>query len=275
MKTVPTGELRALQSVLPQDALVTDPVALIAYEADGSLGHGGPQALALPRTNEEALIVVRWAVEHGIPIVPRGAGTGLSGGALANGGILLSFARMRDVLELDQAGRSAVVQPGIVHEVFDLFVKSKGLYYPPDPASGRACTIGGNVGENAGGPHCFKYGVTTNYVTGLDVILADGRAIQVGGRAFDYPEYDLTGLLVGSEGTLAVVTAASVRLMRNIPGVKTLMAIFNSVEEAGEAVSAVIARGLLPGTLEMMDRNMIGIVENYAHAGCRQMRRHC
>jgi D-lactate dehydrogenase (cytochrome) len=141
------------------------------------------------------------------------------------------------------------------------------LYYPPDPASGRACTLGGNLGENAGGPHCFKYGVTTNYVNGLQVALADGRLIRTGGRAFDYPEYDLTGLLVGSEGTLGIVTEAQLRLVRNVPGIKTLMAIFDSVETAGEAVSAVIAGGLVPATLEMMDRTMIGIVENYVHAG--------
>ena len=180
---------------------------------------------------------------------------------------MVSLARMKQVLEMDEAGRSVVVQPGIVHLVLDEFVRTKGLYYPPDPASGRACTIGGNLGENAGGPHCFKYGVTTNYVTGLQVALADGRLIRTGGRAFDYPEYDLTGLLVGSEGTLGIITEAQLRLVRNVPGIKTLMAIFDSVETAGEAVSAVIAGGLVPATLEMMDRTMIGIVENYVHAG--------
>jgi D-lactate dehydrogenase (cytochrome) len=174
---------------------------------------------------------------------------------------------MKAVVEMDEAGRSVVVQPGIVHLNLDEFVKTKGLYYPPDPASGRACTIGGNLGENAGGPHCFKYGVTTNYVLGLEAVLADGRILHTGGRAFDYPEYDLTGLLVGSEGTLAIITQAQLRLMRNVPGIKTLMAIFDSVEIAGEAVSAVISRGLVPGTLEMMDKTMIGIVENYVHAG--------
>ncbi|MCU0509576.1 MAG: FAD-binding protein, partial [Anaerolineae bacterium] len=189
-------------------------------------------------------------------------------GAVApHGGVMVSLARMKQVVELDEAGRSVVVQPGIVHLVLDEFVKTKGLYYPPDPASGRACTLGGNLGENAGGPHCFKYGVTTNYVNGLQVALADGRLIRTGGRALDYPEYDLTGLLVGSEGTLGIVTEAELRLVRNVPGIKTLMAIFDSVETAGEAVSAVIAGGLVPATLEMMDRTMIGIVENYVHAG--------
>ena len=260
--------LDSLKQIFKPDQLITNPAELLTYETDGSLGLGHPQALILPRTTQEVVAAVRWAHEHNMPIIPRGAGTGLSGGALAcDGGIVLSFARMKNVLELDEAGRSAIVQPGIVHQTFDEFVKTKGLYYPPDPASGRSCTLGGNLAENAGGPHCFKYGVTTNYITGVQAILADGRTLVTGGRAFDYPEYDFTGLLIGSEGTLGVMTEAYARLIRNIPGVKTLMAIFDSVEQAGEAVSAVIARGLIPATLEMMDRTMIGIVEAYVHAG--------
>ncbi len=269
MQTIPRGGWHALRAIASsEDELLTDSAELLTYELDGSLGLGQPQGVFLPRTTEQVVSVVRWANAHNIPIIPRGAGTGLSGGALASqGGIVLAFARMKQIVELDEVGRSAVIQPGIVHLTFDEFVKTKGLYYPPDPASGRACTLGGNLGENAGGPHCFKYGVTTNYVTGLKVVLADGRVIVTGGRALDYPEYDFTGLLVGSEGTLGIITEAYVRLLRNVPGVKTLMAIFDSVEQAGEAVSAVIARGLVPATLEMMDRQMIGIVENYTHAG--------
>ncbi|MCX7707911.1 MAG: FAD-binding protein, partial [Anaerolineae bacterium] len=266
--TVSPQDWKSLQAMLPAGAVVTNPIELIPYEVDGSLGQGAAQGVVLARATEEVARIVRWAAERKVPVVARGAGTGLSGGAVApHGGIILSLARMKQILELDEAGRSVVVQPGVVHQTLDEFVKTKGLYSPPDPASGRACTLGGNLAENAGGPHCFKYGVTTNYVNGLKVVLADGRVIHTGGRAFDYPEYDLTGLLVGSEGTLGIMTEAELRLVRNIPGVKTLMAIFNSVEEAGEAVSAVIARGLIPATLEMMDRNMIGIVENYAHAG--------
>ncbi len=266
--TLSSQDWKSLQAVLPPGAVLTHPIELIPYEVDGSLGEGAAQGVVLARTTEEVARIVRWAAERGLPVIARGAGTGLSGGAVApHGGVILSLARMKQVVELDEVGRSVVVQPGIVHQTLDEFVKTKGLYYPPDPASGRACTLGGNLAENAGGPHCFKYGVTTNYVNGLTVVLADGRVIHTGGRAFDYPEYDLTGLLVGSEGTLGLVTEADLRLVRNIPGIKTLMAIFNSVEEAGEAVSAVIARGLVPATLEMMDRTMIGIVENYVHAG--------
>ncbi len=268
MNTLGGGQWRSLQAVLPTDAFVTDPVELITYELDASLGHGGPHAVILPRHTQDVVTLMRWAREHKVPVVARGAGTGLSGGAVAtHGGVIVSFARMKSVVELDEEGRSVVVQPGMIHQTLDEFVKTRGLYYPPDPASGRACTLGGNFGENAGGPHCFKYGVTTNYVNGLTAVLADGTVLHTGGRAFDYPEYDLTGLLVGSEGTLGIVTEAQLRLVRNIPGIKTLMAIFDSVEEAGIAVSAVIARGLVPATLEMMDRNMIGIVEAYAHAG--------
>jgi len=268
MTTSTKAEWGTFKTKLPQDGLVTDPMALITYEVDGGLDRGTPQAVAFPQDVEDVVGLVRWAAERGLPLVARGAGTGLSGGAVpSHGGLVLSFARMKEVLEFDEPGRSIVVQPGMVNLVLDELVKRQGLYYPPDPASGRSATLGGNIAENAGGPHCFKYGVTTNYVTGLQVVLADGQVIRTGGRAFDYPEYDFTGLLVGSEGTLAVVTEASLRLMRFPPGVKTLMASFDSVEAAGEAVSAFIAQGLVPATMEMMDRNMIGIIEDYIQAG--------
>ncbi len=267
-KMVSSDDWMALQATLHRDAILTNPIELIPYELDGSLGSGAVEGVVLTRSADEVVKVVRWAAERGIPLIARGAGTGLSGGAVAPlGGVMVSLARMKQVVEMDELGRSVVVQPGIIQQTLDEYVKTKGLYYPPDPASGRACTIGGNLGENAGGPHCFKYGVTTNYVMGLEAVLSDGRVIRTGGRAFDYPEYDFTGVLVGSEGTLGIITEAELRLLRNIPGIKTLMAIFDSVEMAGEAVSAVIARGLVPGTLEMMDRTMIGIVENYVHAG--------
>lgn len=267
-KMVSSDDWKALRAALPSDAVLTDPIELIPYELDGSLGSGAVEGVVVVRSTAEVVKVVQWAAERGIPLVARGAGTGLSGGAVAPlGGMMVSLARMKQVVETDKVGRSVVVQPGIVQQTLDEYVRTKGLYYPPDPASGRACTVGGNLGENAGGPHCFKYGVTTNYVMGLETVMSDGQVIHTGGRAFDYPEYDFTGILVGSEGTLGIITGAELRLLRNIPGIKTLMAIFDSVEEAGEAVSAVIARGLVPATLEMMDRTMIGIVENYVHAG--------
>ena len=268
MTTLTKADWETLEAELPEDGLVTDPIELITYEVDGGLDRGVPQAVAFPRSPDDVVGLVRWAAEHEMPLVARGAGTGLSGGAVpSQGGLVLSFSRMKEVLELDEKGRSVVAQPGVVNLTLDEMVKRRGLYYPPDPASGRSATLGGNLAENAGGPHCFKYGVTTNYVTGLQVVTANGELTRTGGRALDYPEYDFTGLLVGSEGTLAIVTEASLRLMRNPQGVRTLMASFDSVEAAGEAVSALIAQGLVPATMEMMDRNMVGIIEDYIHAG--------
>jgi len=260
--------IHSLTNLLGRRQVITDPVELITYEVDAAMDRGTPDAVVLPHTAEDVARVVRWAAEQGVPLIARGAGTGLSGGAVAGqGGIIVEFSRMNRILDLDVNGRSAVVEPGVVNLTLDELARAQGLYFPPDPASGRASTIGGNVAENAGGPHCFKYGVTTNYVTGLEVVLADGRSVGMGGRALDYPEYDLCGLLTGSEGTLGLVTRVSVRLTRHPPGVKTLMVAFDSVEQAGAAVSAVIAAGLVPATMEMMDQKMVRIVEDFTHAG--------
>jgi len=174
---------------------------------------------------------------------------------------------MNHILNINETDRLAVVEPGVINLALDTIVKKLGFYFPPDPASQRASAIGGNIAENAGGPHCFKYGVTTNYVKGLELVLADGGIVRTGGSACDYPEYDFTGLICGSEGTLAIVTSAILRLIRNPTGFKTLIVTFDSVEEAGQAVSAIIAQGLVPATLEMMDRNIIAIIEDFAHAG--------
>jgi D-lactate dehydrogenase (cytochrome) len=262
------NRLQALGKLLPADQIVTNPVALMTYESDASLDRGKPEAAVFVRSTADVVKVVKWAGENGVPVVARGAGTGLSGGAVAeHGGVILGFSRMNKIVEFDEAGRSVVVEPGVVNLVLDEHVKTKGLYYPPDPASGRTATTGGNIAENAGGPHCFKYGVTTNYITGLEVVLADGQVVRTGGRALDYPELDLTGLLTGNEGTLAVITEASARLLRNTLAIKTALASFDSVEEAGEAVSAVIAAGLVPATMEMMDQKIMRILEDYAHAG--------
>jgi D-lactate dehydrogenase (cytochrome) len=184
-----------------------------------------------------------------------------------HGGVVIVSSRMSRLLELDVQGRTALVEAGIANLELDNLVRREGLYYPPDPSSQRSSCIGGNLGTNAGGPHCFKYGVTTNYVLGLEVVLADGQVVQVGGQAFDYPEYDLAGLLVGSEGTLGVISRAYLRLVRNPPSVKTMMVSFESLAQAGEAVSAIIAAGLTPATLEAMDQLGMRLIEEYAHAG--------
>lgn len=260
--------LQSLQELLDAGQVISDPVELIVYEIDAAQDSGSPDSVLLPHSAEEVSRIVQWARQHQVPLVGRGAGTGLSGGAVADrGGVIVGFARMKRLIELDEAGRSAVVEPGLVNQQLDETAKARGLYYPPDPASGRSATMGGNLAENAGGPHCFKYGVTTNYVSGLEFVNAEGRITHAGGRALDYPEYDFCGLLTGSEGTLALITRIEVRLLRNPPGVKTMMACFDSVEQAGQAVSAVIAAGLVPATMEMMDQKIARIVEDYAHPG--------
>ncbi|HEY6411655.1 MAG TPA: FAD-linked oxidase C-terminal domain-containing protein, partial [Ktedonobacteraceae bacterium] len=261
-------ELRSLRSVLPRGQVFTDKASLISYEVDAGMDRGMPEGVVFPHSAEEVVGIVRWAADHRVPLIARGAGTGLSGGAVAErGGIIVEFSRMKRILEIDEYGRSAVVEPAVINLALDEQVKMKGMYFPPDPASQRASTIGGNVAENSGGPHCFKYGVTSNYVIGLDVVLADGRNVRVGGRARDYPEYDLCGLLTGSEGMLALSTSITVQLVRNPPAIKTLLAVFDSVEQAGRGVSAVIAAGLVPATMEMMDQKIIQIIEPFAHAG--------
>jgi D-lactate dehydrogenase (cytochrome) len=260
--------LDSLKKVLAPRQIVTNPLELVTYEVDAALDRGTPDGAVFPATAEEVVRLVKWARAHRLPLVARGAGTGLSGGAVAeHGGLIVEFSRMNRILDFNEAGRSVVFEPGVVNQTLDELTKAKGLYYPPDPSSGRSATMGGNLAENAGGPHCFKYGVTTNYITGMEIITADGARLRLGGQALDYPEYDLAGLINGSEGTLALITQASARLIRNPPAIKTMMAAFDTVEAAGAAVSAVIARGLVPATLEMMDQKIMRVIEDFAHAG--------
>ncbi|HEY5005425.1 MAG TPA: FAD-linked oxidase C-terminal domain-containing protein [Ktedonobacteraceae bacterium] len=260
--------LGLLKSILPQGQVFMDRASLVAYEADAGVDKGLPDAVVFPRTAEEVVRVVSWASEYHVPIIARGAGTGLSGGAVADrGGIIIEFSHMDRLLDIDVPGRSAVAEPALINLRLDEQARMHDLYFPPDPASQRASTIGGNVAENSGGPHCFKYGVTTNYVIGMEVVLANAQRIRIGGHALDYPEYDLCGLLTGSEGMLGLITSISVRLLRTPPAVKTLLAVFDSVEQAGNAVSAVIATGFVPATMEMMDQQIIRMVEPFAHAG--------
>ncbi len=261
-------EIQSLASLLQRGQVFTDAASLLTYEVDAGVDRGTPDGVVLPHSAQDVARIVCWAAEHHVPLVGRGAGTGLSGGAVAeHGGLIVGFSRMNRVIDVDVYGRSAVVEPGLINLRLDEQVRAHGLYFPPDPASQRASTIGGNVSENSGGPHCFKYGVMTNYVTGMQVVLADGRVVQVGGSALDYPEYDFCGVLTGSEGMLALMTAINARLVRNPPGIKTMLAVFDSVEQAGIATSAVIAAGLIPATMEMMDQKIISIVEAWLHAG--------
>ena len=258
----------SLMSLFARSQLLTDPVELLVYETDAAMDQGTPDAVVFAQSQDDVIRLAEWANEYKAPIIARGAGTGLSGGAVAEqGGVILAFSRMHRIIEIDSKGRSATVEPGVINLALDEAVRRFGLYYPPDPASGRSATLGGNVAENAGGPHCFKYGVTTNYVCGLQFVLPGGKTMLSGGYACDYPEYDFTGIITGSEGTLALVTKIMTRLTRQPPGVMTMMAVFDSVESAGIAVSEVIAAGLVPATMEMMDQKIARIVEDYAHPG--------
>jgi glycolate oxidase len=241
---------------------------VIVYEYDYGLDRATPELAALPRSTAEVQTVARLAHAAGVPLVARGAGTGISGGAVpSQGGIVVSTARMSRILEIDRENRCAVVQPGVINLDLSKATHSYGLYFAPDPASQKASTIGGNVGSNAGGPHCLALGVTTNHVLGLEVVLHDGQVIRLGGKQPEPLGHDLVGLLVGSEGTLGIVTEVTVKLLPLPEAVRTTLALFESVEAASEAVSRLIARGVVPAALEMMDRLAISAIEAAFHAG--------
>jgi len=257
-----------LQSVVGRDHVIDGTYDLHIFARDASIEGAMPDAVVLPATSEEVAAVVRVAAKHHIPVVPRGAGTGLSGGAVTiRGGIALQMTRMRRILEIDPVSQTALVEPGVVNQELSLAAASHGLFYAPDPSSQKACTIGGNAAENSGGPHCLYYGVTTNHVLGMEVVFADGSVHWVSGDAPDRVGLDLCGVLVGSEGTLCAITKVKVRLLRVPPTVATLLAAFPTIESASHAVSAVIAGGIVPAALEMMDQVTVGAVEAHYHAG--------
>ena len=265
---VPPAAIAELGRALSPDRVLSAAEDLLVFGYDGTIERGQPQVVVFPDSAVEVAAAVRIAVKYDLPIVPRGAGTGLSGGAVAAvGGVLIAMTRMKRVLEVDVENRTALVEPGVVNLDLSKFVAPLGFYYAPDPSSQRACTIGGNVAENAGGPHCLAYGVTTNHVLGLEIVLADGEIVWLGGGARDLPGYDLTGAVVGSEGTLCIVTKALVCLLRVPESTRTLLAIFDSIEAATNAVSAIIASGLVPAALEMLDQEIIRAVEPALHVG--------
>jgi glycolate oxidase len=244
------------------------PEDLKLYEYDGGVDKARPDIVVFPRTAEQVSQIAALAWREGVPITGRGAGTGLSGGAIARfGGIAVSFARMNRILEIDLANERAVVEAGVVNLDLTVAVQNQGYFFAPDPSSQRACTIGGNVAENAGGPHTLAYGVTTNHVLGLEAVLPDGSIVHTGARSPDLPGYDLTGLLTGSEGTMALVTKATVRLMRKPEAVKTLLAIYSTVEDCANTVSEITARAITPAALEMLDGTLMRMVEEATHAG--------
>jgi glycolate oxidase len=260
--------VRALERAVGRERVISTPEELIAFEYDATIDRGKPQAVVFPETTSQVCAAVKIAHQFNVPVIPRGAGTGLSGGALAAvGGVVIALTRMKRIIEVDPVNRLAVVEPGVVNLDLSRAVAKHGLFYAPDPSSQRACTIGGNVAENAGGPHCLAHGSTTNHVLGAEIVLADGQVVWVGGHTRDVPGYDLVGAFVGSEGTLAIATKIVVRLMKLPESTRTLLAIFNTIDDASNVVSAIIAGGMVPAALEMMDRNIIAAVEPVIHAG--------
>jgi glycolate oxidase len=258
-----------LGQLLPADAIVVEESMRRVYESDGLSAYRQlPLLVTLPRTTAEVAATLAFCHREGIKVVPRGAGTSLSGGALPLAdGILLGMARFNRVLDIDPVNRCAVVQPGVTNLAISEAVKPLGFYYAPDPSSQIACTIGGNVAENSGGVHCLKYGLTTNNVLGVEMVLIDGTVIRLGGKHLDAAGYDLLGVVVGSEGLLGVVTEVTVRILPRPETARALLVSFPTNEQAGDCVSAIIAAGIVPAGMEMMDRPAIHAAEDFVHAG--------
>jgi glycolate oxidase len=260
--------LATLRRILPSGRVLSDSTALATYQSDGLLHYRvTPGCVVLPETEQEVVDVVRTCRDAGVPWVARGSGTGLSGGAVpVADGVLIALSRMRRILSVDLDDDRIRVEPGVTNAEVSQAV-APTHFYPPDPSSQIVCSIGGNVAENSGGAHCFKYGFTTNYVTGARVVLSDGEVVDLGGDELDRPGYDLLGAFVGSEGTLGVATSITLRVVPVPESVHTLVAYFDSPEQAGTAVSAIVAAGVVPGAIEMMDRLAIQACEEATHAG--------
>jgi glycolate oxidase len=260
--------IQELRQVVGEVNVLDSEVHLQLYQYDAYLEERRPDAVVFVHSTEEVSRVVKVCNAHGVPFVPRGGGTNLSGGTIPiKGGVVLEMIRMNRLLEVDRRSLRARVQPGMFNLELGNALAPLGYQYLPDPASQKAATLGGNVAENSGGPHCFKYGVTTNHVTGLTVVLPDGEIAEFGGLAPETPGYDLTGVFVGSEGTFGVCTEVVVRIVRLAEGVKTMLAIYDSIERGSETVSAIVAAGMVPATLEMMDQLVIQAVERSIHCG--------
>lgn len=260
---------RELEAIVGPGGVLSDPDELLVYESDGlTLFRALADFVVFPTSSEHVAAVVKLANRERLPFVARGAGTGLSGGCLpAEGGLVLSMMRMNRVLEVDYENQFAVVEPGLVNLHLSAKVGARGYYYAPDPSSQQACTIGGNIAENSGGPHTLKYGVTTNHVLGLEVVLPDGEIVWLGGRTRDGHGYDLAGVFVGSEGTFGIATKIAVRILKKPQAVKTVLAVFDEIDQASAAVSAIIARGLVPAAMEMIDQLTIQAIEDAFSCG--------
>jgi len=265
---IPESLLHDLRRIVGPRNVSASAAASELYSYDGSLARGTPGAVVFPADSREIARVVRAASNAGIPFVPRGFGTNLSGGTvLPSGGLTLCLSRLNRILGIHTKRRTAVVQPGVTNLELQNALAPKGFFYAPDPASQKVATLGGNVGENSGGPRCLKYGVTTNHILGMEIVLAGGETLRIGGPALDPPGFDLRGLIVGSEGTLAVVTEITVRILPRPESVITQLAVYDSVSAAARSVADIIAAGIVPATLEMMDAPIIRAVEDSTPCG--------
>jgi glycolate oxidase len=265
-----TGNLiDSLRTIVGRDALLTSPSDLLVYECDGyTIEKNKPDVVVFPTTTDQVVQIVRLCNELNVPFLPRGAGTSLAGGCLpVGGGVMITLTRMKRILEVSTRDRYAVVEPGVVNLWLTNHLKPQGFHYAPDPSSQGACTIGGNIATNSGGPHTLKYGVTVNHILGLEFVLPDGRVVLTGGPTEDNPGYDLTGVIVGSEGTFGIATKAWVRITRNPEAYRTLLGVFETVDDATNTISDIIGAGIIPGALEMLDRLILQAVEAAFHFG--------
>jgi len=260
---------RAFEASFRPDQLITDPTGLRAYECDGLTAFRvRPALVVLAESTDDVAAAVRICVQYGICFIPRGAGTGLSGGALPRSdGVVISTARMRSVLAIDPDNRRMTVQPGIANSAVSVAAELYGLYFAPDPSSQIVCSVGGNVAENSGGAHCLKYGFTTNHIHAITVVTPEGDVVRLGGSSVDPVGPDLLGVFIGSEGTLGIVTEITVRLLVRPVAVRTLVADFATAEQAADAVSGLVAHGVIPAAVEMLDQLAISAVETATRAG--------
>ncbi len=264
------GEIvRELRALVPGEGVIAETSEMRVYESDGLTAYRQlPLVVVLPETVEQVSAVLRYCHETGLKVVPRGAGTSLSGGALPLGdGVLLGLAKFSKILDIDYENRTATVQPGVTNLAITKAVEGRGFYYAPDPSSQIACTIGGNVAENSGGVHCLKYGLTTNNILGLQLVLITGEIIDIGGKHLDSDGYDLLGLLTGSEGLLGVITEVTVRILRQPETARAMIIGFPSSEDAGACVGSIIGAGIIAGGMEMMDKPAIHAAEEFVQAG--------
>src|SRR5947209_9026959 len=252
-----------LRAIVGPGGLLASPSDLVVYECDGyTIEKNRPDVVVFPTSTEQVVQVVRACNEHQVPFLPRGAGTSLAGGCLpVGGGVMITLTRMKRILEVNVRDRYAVVEPGVVNLWLSNHLRPLGYHYAPDPSSQGACTIGGNVATNSGGPHTLKYGVTVNHVLGLEFVLPDGRVVETGGPVEDAPGYDLTGVIVGSEGTFGIATKVWVRITRNPEAYRTLLGVFETVDDATNTISDIIGAGIIPGALEMLDQLILQAVE--------------